>query len=401
MRQLNKHSYQISPIITLIISIVAFLSIEPWIIWNTKILSYLYITVASILIIYYSIKQKFSNQIIAFFFVITVFSRMFGGLVYNEHEINSLTFATLGYLLLPNKLKLEIFTKFKSILVVVFSLGIIIYLLRIFIDINGFIIQPRILSIQCNYVCYLFEANRIDAISQVLHRFSSVFDEPGVVGTICGLLISIKKFNYKSFSWKIILFAGLISFSFAFYIILCINIIFNFNKNLKVAILIVILGLIANNIFHNAIENNIIKRFAIKDYRLVSNNRLDEVFDQSYNKFLSGDVTTVTFGIGQADLFKKDIIRVNVYKILVYKYGLAGVFTFICFFALATWFIAPTIRGWFFLTVFLLLAYQRPNVFDFFNIIIFFGGLISIRVQSLIENKSLSKTYLSLSMNNI
>ncbi|MDE5833987.1 MAG: hypothetical protein K2H26_00545, partial [Ruminococcus sp.] len=56
-------------------------------------------------------------------------------------------------------------------------------------------------------------------------RFEGYFDEPGIVGTICAVLLTTKKFDLKDkYTWSI-LFAGLLSLSLFFYVIMLIYII--------------------------------------------------------------------------------------------------------------------------------------------------------------------------------
>ncbi|WP_332456904.1 hypothetical protein [Petrimonas sp.] len=55
-------------------------------------------------------------------------------------------------------------------------------------------------------------------LNSILPRFYSYFDEPGVVGTISAVMLSVKKFNLKSWINIPIFVAGILSFSLFFYL---------------------------------------------------------------------------------------------------------------------------------------------------------------------------------------
>ncbi|EKD32422.1 MAG: hypothetical protein ACD_77C00103G0033 [uncultured bacterium] len=56
-------------------------------------------------------------------------------------------------------------------------------------------------------------------IDIILPRFYGYFDEPGVIGTIAAVILSVKKFNLKSWVNIPIFVAGILSFSLFFYLI--------------------------------------------------------------------------------------------------------------------------------------------------------------------------------------
>jgi len=80
-------------------------------------------------------------------------------------------------------------------------------------------------------------------IDYVLPRFYSYFDEPGVVGTIAGVLLFIKKFNFRSWVNIPIFIAGILSFSLFFFIISIIYVVF-FTKIKKKLFLIPVLAIL-------------------------------------------------------------------------------------------------------------------------------------------------------------
>jgi hypothetical protein len=300
----------------------------------------------------------------------------FGGLTYNSNGINSLTIVTILFLILPDETKITIFSKFQKILAIVFLLGLISYFILLFINFNSFTIHPKNSLLRYDYIVYWVSINSVEPIMRTLPRFMSLFDEPGVVGTLAALLISYRKFSFKSFEHIVFFIAGLMSFSLTFYIIILLNLIFNrlISSKLLIASIISVFLLFSFN--SEQIDYYFFNRIKFIDGKLSGDNRTTQDFDMAYNKFLKEDAFKVAFGVGYDELSAKQVTEWTYsYKILVFEYGIIGFLSILSFFSIAAYKIAPNKEGMFFLLVFILLAYQRINIFSFFNILIFFGGL--------------------------
>lgn len=78
-------------------------------------------------------------------------------------------------------------------------------------------------------------------------RFCAIFDEPGVVGTIMGLILCIQKFDFRDRKNIVFLLAGIVSFSMFFYVIIFLYYIYYFafvKKNIRKLIYFVLGALI-------------------------------------------------------------------------------------------------------------------------------------------------------------
>lgn len=92
-------------------------------------------------------------------------------------------------------------------------------------------------------------------------RFSGYFDEPGVVGTIAMVLLYTNKYNLKK-SYNVIIFiAGILSFSFFFYLATLIYIMFFSSMKVKIYSSVIIILLIALMWSNEFIQIKIINRF--------------------------------------------------------------------------------------------------------------------------------------------
>jgi hypothetical protein len=356
------------------------ITLQPYFIWGIARYSNILSGIIMLFVALSYAKFTILNTRIAFFFVICNLYYFFGGTTYTT--FSPVFFLPLFFLVLSNDYKMRIFEKFIKIISIIFVLGFITYTLRFFISIPGVSMAPLNSLKEITYTVYLFDITLPQA---VFPKFMSIFDEPGVVGTLCALLISYKKINVKSISTIAILLAGIFSFSLAFYTILILNLLFNFNK--RYALLFVFMLIIFSFLpKENIINTYIIDRLQFVDGGISGDNRTSTSFTYNYEDFIKkgGDDLLFGRGMGAEGFDDADNLGSSSYKVLIYRHGLIGVGLFLLFFIYITWALAPTIRGWFFLTVFVLLAYQRINIFIYYNIVIYIGGLLVITHNSLI-----------------
>ncbi len=116
-------------------------------------------------------------------------------------------------------------------------------------------------------------------------RFMSVFDEPGALGTIAGLILVAEKFNFKKKANLIILLAGILSLSFYFYITLLLGLVL-FSKNTKskkyliAALVVFILVTYNNDFFYQIIWSRF--EWDAENGTFAGNNRTTGTFDNLY-----------------------------------------------------------------------------------------------------------------------
>lgn len=114
---------------------------------------------------------------------------------------------------------LRSFVLFKYIVAAVMAVSIVVWfaVLVFQIPIPGQIIEPLNELKDCNYMSYPFLVMPIDVKDiRSIARFCSVYDEPGVVGTMSLLLLYFGDFKLKKYDNIILFIGGLISFSLFF-----------------------------------------------------------------------------------------------------------------------------------------------------------------------------------------
>lgn len=368
--------------LAIILAFMIFLSFSPWLVWgitewNMRTISIVTLIISFSLINITSVKQ---NLYLSTIFLLGIIYLCFGGLsgyILPTHLQLTLYIFMLSF---SRKFLINVLFIFEKIITIIFLLGIITYFISFLIKLPSFSIHPLNSGNTVNYEVYIFLLKRYD--NELLGdslRFFSVFDEPGVVGSLICLLISYKKLDFKNFRDVILIIAGLISFSLVFYIILVVNLIYNRTLNIKFYLIFIILigGFYLAK--PESVKLLLLDRFVNEDNTIgVVDNRSGSVFKYEYERFVNNGGSALYYGLGPEALIKlarTDELNMSTYKVLVYKYGIIGCFIFVFFFFYSTWKLAPTKRGWFFFGVFMLIAWQRPNIFVFFNIILYLSCL--------------------------
>lgn len=374
-----------------IVACLVFLSFPPWFVWslgewNMRIISLITLIIALKLLSYSKIKQNF---LLASLYLISALYMNFGGL--NGYTLpNHLEFTVFILLLsLSKNFLLNVLDKFEKIVTVVFILGIITYLVSLITNFPSFSIPPLNPLKNGIYKVHIFDLQLIDYNFGDSKRFMSVFDEPGVVGTLVALLLSYRKIQFNKIKDVVFIAAGLLSFSLAFYVIFLFNLLYNKVLNIKYyfALVVFLFGLYLLN--PDFVKITVFDRFIVGNDIGIVDNRVTESFQSEYDHFVKKGGEALLFGLGPSALVNfsnKSVLNASSYETVVYSFGIVGCLIFLSFFFYATYKFAPTRRGWFFFIVFLALAWQRPGIFNYFNILIFLGGLSYISVVELQKN---------------
>ena len=180
-----------------------------------------------------------------------------------------------------------------------------------------------------------------------LRRFSSIFLEPGYLGTCCALLLFANNFNFKKRENKIILIALLFSLSLAGISTFLLGLIFNellTSKTIKSKVRFVFtVVMVFSVVFYfaqeynggdNAINLALFDRLEQDSEKgIKGNNRITESTDDEFKQFLSTDL--FWFGVDRTK-FKSDIeddlIQGAGYTIYLIQNGLVSVLVFFLFY---------------------------------------------------------------------
>lgn len=270
------------------------------------------------------------------------------------------------FILLHENYKIAIFKNFISIYSVLLIVSMVEYLLILGgHHAHSFGVVERATD-NTLYTHYFFNliGNR--------NRFQSIFDEPGDIGTMNGLLLFIigndRKFKFHS---VVIVLSGLMSLSFAFYVLFAIYMLWMLVqvKIKKLIILIILMGIPICFSMGELITLNIVDRFLEERY----DNRTSLVLQSEIDK-MNGWEKFFGKGIG-ANLHIKTIYGQGSdgLKVAYYEIGYIGIVLLMLAFCVPYVKINKNnICGWVYLMAFWLSFYQRAGIWGLTSTLMFF-----------------------------
>ena len=225
-----------------------------------------------------------------------------------------------------------------------------------------------------NYILF------IEVASDTSNRFYSIFDEPGVLGTLAGFVLFANKYNFRNKLNIIIFIGGLFTFSLAFIGITILGVLLN-NLKSKVAIIKGILALVFllsisffvlknNETFQMAVVNRIIN---------IDESGIDSRTSDHLNRFFNDFILSSDLILGKGTSFFKENVAFlsgQGYKLFIIEYGLIG----FCLILLMYLTMAKKYSkvGYLCLSVFFLSFLQRPALFTAWQVVLFSLSVVNL-----------------------
>ena len=332
--------------------------------------------------------------------IIPLFTICFSGGIGHVLSFEWIPYLTIiSFITIPKDDQNCVYRLYKRIIVLSLIVPIIIYLLGV---INIELPYARLESYEpikqaggTYYKLYYFAVNRVSrSLSDFgVRKLCGVFDEPGRVGTICGLLLASDKLRIKN-KWDniILLIAGILSFSLSFYLIVAIYLFAANVQRLKAKSIAIIIVLAVSYLFfinfHFSNPDIVAfqQRFLVTGNGLVGDNRTNIYYDAIIKDFLDSGFLKVLFGNGAGSMSSTQsrlLVDGYSYKNLLYDYGFVG------FGVQIIWLLVFTCENFLrkkeikhekyhilaLLIVYLANMYQRPSMMSFQFLLIFIGGL--------------------------
>ena len=292
------------------------------------------------------------------------------------HELIS-----IGCFLLMNRdMKIRIFEYFYKIILISCAISIFVYvayMLRIPI---GFSQHPFYNDgVHSSYYQRWLIFAVLDNGYSIIPRLCGIFNEPGGLGTVCGLLFAAT-FNYSG-KWEKIILATttVLTLSLAGYVLIIVYlIIYLAQKSWKYAAVAVALAVLFFAIPHidwgNAEINSFAQRFAITSEGLAGDNRVKTSFDDEYQLMSS---TEVFFGKGATYTSESGT---SSYKNYIMQFGILGFGVYLLLWLSAALKSSQRNRNCLILLlIFLISLYQRPvPLTNSYGYVLIFGGFLWI-----------------------
>ena len=261
------------------------------------------------------------------------------------------------------------YSVYRRLLIIVLALSLINYLLVLTgVVSTSTTIDPLNSAKSYNYYRYPFlvQSNVINFV-----RFHGVFDEPGVVGTICGMILIAERMAFRRIGNIVLLIAGLFSLSFYFYVALFFGLVL-FSSGLKhrwsILLLFAIIAFVSykNDFMYDQIWHRF--EWDAEASAFVGDNRSSDSLDAYYDSIK----WTLPFFVGSGTAIAKEYIASASLKLIVIKHGLVFVLLNILgYILLSSKVIKNKIDLVAFLIFFFLTLYQRPGFYNTASIFLY------------------------------
>lgn len=341
----------------LLVAILILITFQPYFTWFFPIsLSGIATYVSAIFILKY--RKKYIQPCSLILFLLYLFISIRGQFSFFGFIAN---FCVISIVLARKEFIVMVFEQFRKIYAVVTGLSLIVYILVLFAGVN--LPYQELEPLNSDKIDVYYRTYPLLAMYYnygiPLPRFCGIFDEPGVIGTISGVLLILSQFNLKDKYNIPILLSGVFSASL-FFIVLCIfAILFLLKGKYKIIGItsVVILFYIAAS---NEITSQLItERLVIEDGHLAGDSRSSHLSETWYNNFIRSN--NVYFGLGNnAHLIYNE--GGCSYKDLIIDYGI------VCFLLFCLCFLIPVMVNkrihdvFLFALIFFSVIYQRPFI---------------------------------------
>lgn len=222
-------------------------------------------------------------------------------------------------------------------------------------------------------------------------RFCGYFDEPGIVGTISGVLLAVNRCNLRDWKNWPLLVSGIFSYSLFFYIFITIYVLFFGKTKYKILWSVVIVLISVYLVTDNSLFSDlIIERLKFGDDRIiVGDNRTTGYFQDWYANFLKSD--KLWFGYGKNYAVSVVDTGGASYTHLIVDYGIIMFLFYFFTFVLYYYSYRLKLKNFLFvLMIFVAIIYQRPSIFNHMFLFLFLSppAIIKYYEQSSSKEKN-------------
>ncbi len=237
------------------------------------------------------------------------------------------------------------------------------------------------------FVQLLFNLVRTDLI---IPRFQALANEPGLLGTLCGLLLYYTRRERKlRIPYYIFLLSGIISFSLAFYVILAIHFLFVVRLNLKGILAIVLIISASFYMLRDQFEVLLIERVVESED---IDNRTSEDFDDAFEKAYRQGILWLGVGYQNVEGLVSESDGGNAGgKLWILQYGIIGVIIVFIGYGILYYHRCGRklkLYDWIYLIVFWLSFYQRQTIYTPYTIFAFLAvPLVSKQLRITVAKK--------------
>ncbi|MGL4675409.1 MAG: hypothetical protein ACRCXK_11170 [Wohlfahrtiimonas sp.] len=382
-------------IISFTLCLHIFISLNPIYVWGNYKLLY----VASLVLLFFvslgelkiSTYQNLSLPKVALIVLIIIYNYLLG---MSTFGIAAYSLSVILILLLPIEILLKTIDSFRNLFCILIFPGIILWLIHhITGDFSLFSLfqipdhlNPSVFKVMKNenYMLYPFSVALSYMYEQdSFYRFIGFFDEPGLLGTVAFFLLATTNYNIKNIKNIIILIAGLISLSLAFYVLTFIYLLFcSFRQYQKIIYLIIfsvsIYALSNLSIpFNKAIGSRLHIVHSDAGIVVSGDNRSNNVLEQEFIQAYKAPIAQIIFG----DRDYKNTDGSASWKMIFIQTGIVGLLICTSILLLTLVIYSEDKKIYWISIVFLICLfasfYQRPDIIKAYYILAFIVSIVT------------------------
>ena len=351
-----------------------FLLSSPYFVWNS-FSPLILVAICSLL----SIKNiRINNPVNNIFFIVFVLIYFYIAFKDSQNLFGILLLLGICPIILTSEEFLKrVLTSYVFLFSITLIPSILVFLIVYLLGINlpHSYIEPLNAAKWYDYIHYPFLVQPNQTLGQILPRFCGYYDEPGVIGTLAGVILLSSGFNLKNKINIPIFIAGILSFSLAFYIMALVYGFIFLRSKYKILIAISVIGIVLLFSKNELLDDYIFSRFQYENGQFAGDNReADQDFKGWYKEFSKTSDYYVGLGGNASQIYNSGGAS---YKNMIVDYGLITVST-ICFVFIAFAFSKFHFKKEFFIYVFIIFSvlYQRPFITMYFYMFLIFSPLV-------------------------
>lgn len=351
-----------------ILGVIVFIRTMPCFLWSVEdIIRPICAVIVLIICLLNISKEKWT-----FLILLCLSSAYIWAVVFVDHSGIVTLFNFLAFAFIPvikKELVYDSYKIFRSLMVVFIACSIIDYIfVSLGLTFGGKIIEPLNTLKPHKYIMYPF---LVVPHGEASARFHGIWDEPGMIGTMCGLILIAERMNFgKKGNW-VILAGGLLSMSFYFYVSLMVGFIL-FSQRLKNRFVVIMMFFVLLAISYNVpiIYDTIWSRFEFDatEGKFVGDNRNGGGVSEHY-ELIAG---TAAFYKGEGSVEAAEYSGGASLLLIIIKHGFIFVALNLLGYAILSWREIKNKKEWIlFFLFFLATLYQRPGFYNTSSIFLY------------------------------
>lgn len=364
-------------VVEYLVSFLIFLTIPPYFVWGNNHVVELIAVVLALFCSFIRNRNVYLKNFtfcLALYLLYTFFALRDGNNIFGVFIRGLPCFIFL----FPYNYLSNVFKKFCEIYSIILIPSIIVYLAIVFVGISfpSQVISPMNSAKSIDYFQFPFLLVPTNVVD--MFRFMAIFDEPGVVGTISGVLLFVRGIHIKDWTTYPILISGFLSFSLAFYLLLIAYILLYQSVKAKVVSIFILFLLFIYFGDNDFVQEKVFERLQVENGQMVGINRTQTSMESFMRDFKNSD----KYWFGYGDNYAQNVVNKGgaSYKDLIVNYGIIGFSFFVIIsLALGVKVLGISNRLIIFLISFSAIIYQRPFIFSPFYLFLLYSPIFFIK----------------------